>query len=96
MVIRITCIKKLNGDYHDPYEAIAALGWISDKHPITVITSRSDMCDFVDKGVQAYVQSEEGDVAFLFSETLPNGTRYLKTRPDQPGDDILLKLPECP
>lgn len=96
MVIRITCIKKLNGDYYNPYEAIGTLGWISDKHPITVITSRSDMCDFVDRGVQAYVQNEEGDVAFLITEKSANGTRYVKTIADDIAADMLLKLPECP
>ena len=96
MVIRITCIKKLNGDHHNPYEAIAALGWISDKHPITVITSRQDMCDFVDKGVQAYVQSEDGDVSFLITEKSPGGNRYVRTTPDDNPSDNLLTLPECP
>lgn len=96
MVIRITCIKRSNGDHINPYEAISSLGWISDKHPITVVTSRSDMCDFVDRGVQAYVQTEDGDVAFLITDKLPDGTRYVKTIPDDSTADNLLKLPDCP
>lgn len=96
MVIRITCIKKSQGEYNNPYEAISTLGWISDKHPITVVSSRSDMCDFVDKGVQAYVQSEDGDVDFLITEKSTDGTRYVKTQSINIDSDNLLKLPDCP
>lgn len=95
MVIRITCIKKSNVEDDNPYEAIQSFGWISDKHPITVISSKSDMCDFVERGVQAYVQADDNTIAFLFTAISAKGGRIVKTS-DQMSEDILLKLPDCP
>lgn len=95
MIIRVTCIKKLNITEEDPYEAITSFGWISDKHPITVISSKADMCDFVERGVQAYVQGEDNSIAFLKTGVTVKGNRYVKAA-DDINHDMLLQLPDCP
>lgn len=95
MSIRITCIKKDSGNHENSHTAISALGWIEDTTNKTGRSTRIEMYDFVRSGGYAYVKDSYGNKAQLIAEVTANGTKYVKTKPDNTTTDNLLKLPAC-
>ncbi|TMI63661.1 MAG: DUF3892 domain-containing protein [Bacteroidetes bacterium] len=96
MPIKITCIKKDNGNHENPFVAITSLSWINEETGKTGSTSRLEMYDWIvnDKGV-AYVKDNNGNKANLRGAVSDKGTKYVKTYADNVTTDNLLKLPEC-
>lgn len=95
MAIRITCIKKSNGDHENPCEAITSLGWINEKTGNSSSSTRQEMYNWIkNDGGYAYVQIGELKVKLITAES-SKGTPYVKTSPNETEDDNLLKLPEC-
>lgn len=97
MSVRITCIKKDNGNHQNPYLVISHLGWVDEKTRRTGIVSRLDMYNFIKKeGGQAYVV-DKFDNSKAYLEALINaaGTKFVRTMPNDTGRDNLLSLPEC-
>lgn len=47
MSIRITCIKKSNGDHQDPHHAISELGWTNEQTNETGRSTRLEMYDWI-------------------------------------------------
>ena len=95
MAVRITCIKKDNGQHENPYVAIESLGWTNEANGERNRSTREQMYDFVvNQNGEAYVTA--GSVrARLIGQVSPRGTRYVKTVADSTDRDNLLKLPEC-
>lgn len=96
MAVRITCIKKSNGQHENPYVAIESLGWTNEANGERNTSTREQMYAFVvDQKGEAYVIAG-GARARLVGQVSPRGTRYVKTVADSTDRDNLLKLPECP
>jgi hypothetical protein len=96
MAVKITCIKKANGDHENPFVAISRMSWINESTNETGNHSREDIYDFVvNKGGEAYVKDASGNKAKLVGRTTSKGTKYVKTVADDVKSDNLLKLPEC-
>lgn len=96
MAVKITCIKKADGDHENPYLAISSLGWVNEENGKSGTTSRVDMYTFIkdDKGI-AYVKDAYGNKANLTTAISSKGTKYVKTIADDTKTDNLLRLPEC-
>lgn len=91
---RITCIKKAGGNHENAYTAITSLTWSEGFG--TGTSTREQMYDNVRyDSTYAYVQDAAGNKAYLMAATTSNGTKYVKTKPDDVTSDNLLKLPEC-
>ena len=95
MSVKITCIKKANGDHENPYVAIASLSWIVESTGATGTSTRQEMYDYVTKGYEAYVKDSAGHKAKLIAKISLKGTKYVKTEADSVTSDNLLKLKEC-
>lgn len=95
MGVRITCIKKSNGQHENPYVAIESLGWTNEATGERNSSTREQMYDWVvNKNGEAYVTAG-GARARLVGQVSARGTRYVKTVADSTDRDNLLKLPEC-
>ena len=96
MSIRITCIRKDNGDHENPYVAISRLSWVNEVDSKTGDSSRIEIYKWIkgDRGY-AYVKDGAGNLAKLITAETQKGTQYVKTVPDDVKSDNLLKLPEC-
>jgi hypothetical protein len=95
MSVKITCIKKDNGNHENPYVAITSMNWIVDSTKETGTSSREQIYEFVLQGNYTYVEDAYGNKAKLEAKTSPKGTKYVKTAADDVKSDNLLKLKEC-
>lgn len=96
MSIKISCIKKDNGNHENPYLAITSLNWLNESDKNTGTISREALYDWIkDKNGIAYVRDSVGNIANLEAHISPKGTKYVKTKADSTTTDNLLKLPEC-
>ena len=95
MSVKITCIKKSNGDHENPYVAITSMSWIDEADSKTGTSTRIEMYDFVNGGGEAYVKDSAGNKAKLVAKTTSRGNKYVKTVTDDVKSDNLLKLKEC-
>jgi hypothetical protein len=95
MSVKITCIKKANGNHENPYIAINSLGWLNESTEATGTTTREGMYDFINKSGNAYVKDPKGNKAELVAKISQKGTKYVKTVADSVESDNLLKLKEC-
>ena len=96
MAVKITCIKKDNGNHENPYVAINSMRWINESTGVTGESTRLEMYDFVvDKKGIAYVTDSKGNKANLMGKVSTKGNEYVKTVPDDVVSDNLLKLQEC-
>ncbi len=95
MAVKITCIKKANGDHENPYVAIKSMRWINEDSGAHGVTTREMMYDFIREGGIAYVLHGTGHRAELEARISPGGTKYVKTRSNETTADNLLRLPEC-
>lgn len=94
MSVRITAIRKDNGNHYNPHEAISHYKWINEGSGETGITNRVSMVAWMDKGNRAYVSSRDGTVD-CFVNTSAAGNRFLQTNADSTSANNLLNLPEC-
>ena len=95
MSVKITCIKKDNGNHENPYAAISSLNWINESTQKSGTSTREQMYDFVNEGNEAYVIDASGNKAKLEAKLTVNKTKYVKTIADDVKSDNLLKLREC-
>lgn len=95
MAIKITCIKKDDGNHENPFIAISSMEWINDADNTKGNSTRLAVYDFVKKGSVAYVKDDLGNKANLIACETEKGTKYVKTKADTTTSDNLLKLPEC-
>ncbi len=96
MSVRITCIKKDNGNHENPYVAIESFGWLNEQNQSSGESTREVMYDWiVNKDGVAYVRDAAGNVAFVYGATSARGNHYLRTRKDDVWTDNLLRLREC-
>lgn len=95
MALKITCIKKDNGNHENPYMAISSLQWINELTKEHGTSTRVEMYDFVNKGGEAYVMDASGNRAKLEARLSERLNKYVKTKADDVKSDNLLKLPEC-
>ena len=95
--LRITGIRKDNGNHDNPYEAVEAYRWEQPGTTNGAISDRATVVSWVDRGyncnkVQTYVQ-EETPRADCFVNESARGTRFLQTKPDATEKNNLLDLP---
>ncbi|MEO3407394.1 DUF3892 domain-containing protein [Mucilaginibacter sp. CAU 1740] len=95
MAVKITCIKKANGDHENQYVAISSMSWINEYTEVTGTTTREDMYQFIYEGGEAYVEDAAGNKAQLVACISAKGNKYVKTEADSMTSDNLLKLKEC-
>lgn len=96
MAVRITCIKKDNGNHDNPHVAISTFGWLNESTGENGETDRETMYDWLEnKGGEAYVKSPQGDMARVHRRISAYGTRFLQTALDNTWQDNLLSLMEC-
>jgi hypothetical protein len=95
MSVKITCIKKDNGNHENPYVAIKSMNWLNETDLNFGTSTREEMHKFVNGGGEAYVKDAAGNKAKLLAETTDKGTKYVKTVADDVKSDNLLKLKEC-
>jgi len=79
MSVKITCIKKDNGNHENPYVAIKSMNWLNDADQKTGTSSRAQIYDFVNEGHEAYVEDAAGHKAKLVAKKTDKGTKYVKT-----------------
>lgn len=96
MAVKITCIKKANGQHENAYTAIESMKWSEDGSGKTGSSTRLEMYNWIknDKG-EAYVKDAFGNMAVLITAETSGGTKYVKTKSDNVKSDNLLNLPEC-
>lgn len=94
MAIRITCIKKSNGDHENEYVAISHLGWTDYANNKSGISTRLQVYEFIKKGGQAYVLKGSNKTPLIAVET-DKGTKYVRTEANSTEKDNLLELSEC-
>jgi len=96
MSVRITCIKKDNGNHNNPHEAIEYLGWLNEATGESDTCTRLTMVDFIEKknGI-AYVVDRYGNKAYLYVRSSVNGNKFVQTYADKKYSDNLLALMEC-
>ena len=95
MSVKITCIKKDNGNHENPYVAIKSMNWLNEADQKTGTSTREDMYSFVKDGGEAYVKDADGNKAKLVAKITDKSTKYVKTVADDVKSDNLLKLKEC-
>jgi alanine dehydrogenase len=95
MSVKITCIKKDNGNHENPYVAITSMNWLNEDNQKLGTSTREQMYDYVKDGHEAYVKDAAGNKAKLVAKTTDKGTKYVKTVADDVKSDNLLKLKEC-
>lgn len=96
MSVKITCIRKDNGNHENPFAVISSMNWINEDTLETGNSTREQIYEFVTKqGGNAYVRDVDGNKAALEGRTTREGTNYVKTLADDVKSDNLLWLPEC-
>lgn len=95
MAVRITCIKKDDGNHQNPHEGITHYGWFNESTNERGIGTRAGMVNFLEKGGEAYVKDYYGNIAYCFVNESANGIKFLQTHSDKTPTDNLLELPEC-
>jgi len=81
MAVKITCIKKDNGNHENPYVAITSMNWIDEKTQQSGTSNREAVYEFVKEGNEAYVKDSSGNKAILEAKVSPKGTKYVKQSP---------------
>ncbi|HEU4966421.1 MAG TPA: DUF3892 domain-containing protein [Candidatus Saccharimonadales bacterium] len=96
MALRITGIRKDNGNHNNPHEAVTDYRWENDADGSTGISSRMDMVNWLESNQnnEAYVRDMRGKV-YCYVNTNRYGTKFLQTYADNRWTDNLLSLPEC-
>lgn len=97
--IKITGIRKDNGNHENPYEAVEAYRWVQPGTDKSDITPRQTVVSWLDNGingaqVQAYVEQVRPR-AYCYVNQSARGTRFLQTHADSVQGNNLLSLPEC-
>lgn len=97
--IKITGIRKDNGNHDNPHEAVEAYRWVQPGAGRGDITSRRTVVGWLDNGyngekVHAYVEQTLPRAYCDVKQSL-YGTRFLQTRSDAVQGNNLLSLPEC-
>lgn len=95
MSVKITCIKKDNGNHENPYVAISSMNWINEGTQKGGTSTREAIYEFVRDGNEAYVKDSSGNKAILEAKISAKGTKYVKTVANDVESDNLLQLPEC-
>jgi len=96
MAVRITCIKKDNGNHNNPHEGITDFGWINEETRATGQNTLLQMVHFFEKqNGKAYVKDNFGNIAYVGIVTTNLGNKYLRTYSDGKWTDNLLALDEC-
>lgn len=99
--IKITGIKKDNGNHDNPHEAITHFRWESYGSTGVVtqsgVVTRSDIVGWLEGSlgfkVEAYVERVLPR-AYCYVNVSRYGTKFLQTRADDTDQNNLLKLPE--
>jgi hypothetical protein len=95
MAVRITSIKKDNGNHDNPYEAVSHYGWVNESNGKEGLSDRLTMVEWVEvKGGRAYVSSNEGTVD-CYVNVSRSGTKFLQTNADSRSSNNLLNMPEA-
>jgi hypothetical protein len=97
--IKITGIRKDNGNHANPFEAVEAYRWVQPGTSNGNTTERNVIVGWLDNGyngekVQAYVE-QVLPRAYCYVNQSIHGTRFLQTRADEVRGNNLLSLPEC-
>jgi hypothetical protein len=96
MAVKITCIKKDDGNHMNPYEAITNLGWVNEETRASGNSTLEQMIEFIEKqSGRAYTKDNYNRIAYLIVKTSAYGNKYVKTVSDGVESDNLLSLPEC-
>ncbi len=91
-MIKITAIRKDNGNRSNPYEAIGHFKWINQFTQETGASTREAVVKFLENGGIAYVEAG-GHRAYCGVRN--NGRiKYVQTYSDDHYDNNLLSLPE--
>lgn len=96
--IKITGIRKDNGNHYNPFEAVEAYRWEQPGTSNGKLTERSVVVGWLDNGidgnkVKAYVHRVEPRADCFVNES-SNKIRFLQTEPDATNENNLLELPE--
>lgn len=94
MSVRITAIRKDNGNHENPYVGITSFKWVNESTLESGYATRREMYDFVNGGGYAYVLDRYGNEAYLEAKISASGNPYVRTIPDGTATDNLLNLPE--
>lgn len=94
-MIQITCINKDSGNHYNPHESIEFFGWTEDKTNKIGKASLSKMVEWLEQGIEAYVQDVRGNKAYLTIRTSINGNKFVQTHSDGNWNNNLLALNEC-
>lgn len=96
MSVRITCIRKANGDHENPHVAITSMDWINETNKQTGTSTRIEMYDWIkEKSGVAYVRDNAGHQINVGTAETQRGTKYVRTYSDGIWTDNLLALKEC-
>ncbi len=94
MAVRITGVRKDNGNHANQHEAVTHYRWVDEQTNETGIGARQEMVSWIEGGGQAYVVSPAGK-AYCYVNTSSYGTKFLQTAADNKWSNNLLSLPEC-
>ena len=95
MAVKVTCIKKDNGFHENPHLTISHFGWINEETNITGSSNRIQIYDFIKTGGIAYIKDAKGNILNLITAETEDGTKYVKSTPNDTPLDNLLNLKEC-
>lgn len=94
MAVRITGIKKDNGNHSNPHEGITDYRWINPETGNIGESTRRAMVEWLEKNNAAYVQDQMNSKAYCYVRSINNGTKFLQTAADKIYNNNLLSLPE--
>jgi hypothetical protein len=94
MAVRITAVRKDDGNHYNRHEAVSHYAWRNEQTDKTGLSDRLSMVAWMEEGGQAYVKSHEGQ-ANCFVNRSAYGTKFLQTNADATSANNLLNLPEC-
>lgn len=96
MTVRITCIRKSNGDHENPHVAISSMDWVNESDNARGTSTRIEMYDWIkEKSGHAFVRDNAGHGVRVGTAETQRGTKYVRTYSDGIWTDNLLALPEC-
>jgi hypothetical protein len=95
MPIKIICTKKAPAESENPYVAISHFSWIQDGSNTKGMSTRLELCAFVQNGNVAYISDAAGNQTKLKCALTAGGEIYVKSVKGDETSDELLKLPDC-
>lgn len=94
MSVRITAIRKDNGNHTNPNEAISMYRWVNELNGRTGDSTRQAMVQWMENEKGAAYVSTGNSKVWCYVNVSARGVKFLQTHADNRWSNNLLSLPE--